>query len=293
MHHLRATLSLLLLTVNLAFWIFPVLLLALLNALLPVAAIRRGLRGGMEALAGFAIRLDSLIWRKVSGVRTAWTGDAVPVVQDNCVVIANHQSWADVLLLQDLLLDHSPPLKWLAKRELLYVPVIGLICWAYGYPLLRRHSEAALRDNPALRARDRAEIRAACADLLDNPGTLMNFPEGTRRTAQKVRQRGSDYQHLLNPRAGGLYTLLEVVQPRCAGVLDVTIRYPSAMPSLWAFLGGCMPSVEIHCKFISRDALPIHAGDEAARRAALQDWLKVRWQEKDRYLADSDQPSSL
>ncbi len=293
MHHVRALIALVLLASNLTFWLIPVTLLALASMLLPVRVIRNGLRQLMEWVAIGAISLDSVIWRLVSGVRIVMTGGPLPRLRDNCIVMANHQSWADILILQKVLLLRTPPLKWLVKRELLFVPIIGLICWAYGYPLLHRIPEEQLRDNPELRALDQAQVRAACAGLLEHPGTLMNFPEGTRYTSAKATRRNSPYEFLLPPRSGGMYTLVNALDTQLAGVIDITIQYPRTPPTLWDFLGGLYPEVRVRCEYIPRSELP--TGTEADRRAAIREWLRERWLRKDAHLAgflDGDQPIS-
>ena len=46
------------------------------------------------------------------------------------VVSSNHQSWVDIFVLQEVLGDRIPLLKFMLKRELLLVPFIGLAWWA-------------------------------------------------------------------------------------------------------------------------------------------------------------------
>lgn len=283
MNNLRAFLAISLLALNLSFWIIPVTLLALLRLLLPMRIARRFLQQCMEWLAIAAISGDTLVWRYVSGVQIEWTAGEPPTIAGNCIVISNHQSWADILLLQHAVVYRTAPLKWLAKRELLYVPVIGLICWAYGYPMLRRFSEQELRDQPELREIDAAQVRNACAALREQPGTVMNFPEGTRYTAAKAARCESPHRYLLPPRSGGMFTLLQVMGDTMEGVLDITIQYPQTPASLWNFLGGRYRTVRMHCEYLPRETLPFLA-DGRGERNALRDWLEQRWSHKDRLL---------
>ncbi|HCH76877.1 MAG TPA: acyltransferase, partial [Pseudomonas sp.] len=46
------------------------------------------------------------------------------------LVTSNHQSWADILVLQYQLNRRMPFLKFFLKQELIWVPVIGLCWWA-------------------------------------------------------------------------------------------------------------------------------------------------------------------
>lgn len=283
MSNLRAALALLLLALNLGFWIVPVTLLALLRLLAPLPILRRALQRGMEGLAVAAISGDTLVWRFVSGVRIEWAGAPPPRLKGNCIVIANHQSWTDILLLQHAVVYRSAPLKWLAKRELLYVPVIGLICWAYGYPMLHRYSPEQLGARPELRERDARQVRRACASLRAQPGTIMNFPEGTRYTVAKASRLESPYQYLLPPRSGGMFQLMQILGDDLTGILDVTIQYPQTPVSLWDFLAGRYGCVRMHCELLPAAELPFLAG-ETPDRAALRDWLEQRWSRKDRLL---------
>lgn len=261
----------------------PVTLLAL-TSLPPVPILRRMLRHLMEVCAVWAIRADTCIWRTVSGTRIEWVGQPPPKLTRNCIVLSNHQSWTDILLLQDALAQRTPPLKWLAKRQLLYVPIIGLICWAYGYPLLRRYTPEQLATRPELRARDRATVQACCQELRSNPGTIINFPEGTRYTEEKSARLESPFQHLLPARTGGLFTLVDLLDGELEGILDITIQYPQLPPSLWDFLGGRYACVRMRCDFIPARDLPL-AGSEEECRDALQKWLENRWHLKDDLLA--------
>ncbi len=283
MKNLRAALAMTLLALNLSFWVIPVTLFALLRALLPIPSVQRFIRQIMEWLAVAAIAGDTLVWRFISGVQIEWRGTPPPEVSGSCIVIANHQSWADILLLQHAVVYRTPPLKWLAKRELLYVPVIGLICWAYGYPMLRRYSPEQLQNNSALRDLDAAQIHRACLALRNQPGTLMNFPEGTRHTEEKARRSQSAYEHLLSPRTGGMYNLLQIMGDDLTGILDLTIQYPQRPARLWDFLAGRHPVVRMQCEFIPRADLPfMQTGCD--QRATLRDWLTQRWSRKDRLL---------
>ncbi len=283
MKNLRAVLALLLLALNLGLWIVPVTLLALLRLVCPLAGLRRLIRCCMEWLAVAAISGDTLVWRFVSGVRIEWVGEPPPRLRDNCIVIANHQSWSDILLLQHALIRRTAPLKWLAKRELLYVPVIGLICWAYGYPMLNRYPAEQLAANPGLRERDARQVQRACASLQSQPGTIMNFPEGTRHTAAKASRVESPYQYLLPPRVGGMHQLVQVLGSNLVGILDITIQYPQAPARFWDFLAGRYPCVRMHCEYIPAGELAfLHAGTDS--RAVLRAWLDERWSRKDRLL---------
>jgi len=55
------------------------------------------------------------------------------------MVVSNHQSWVDILVMQHLLNRRIPLLKFFLKSELIRVPIMGLAWWALDFPFLHRH----------------------------------------------------------------------------------------------------------------------------------------------------------
>jgi 1-acyl-sn-glycerol-3-phosphate acyltransferase len=86
------------------------------------------------------------------------------------VVVSNHESFADILLI-----SHLPwEMKWLSKAELFRIPVMGWMMWLAGdVPVKRGFGPSAVE------AMDR------CRQVLRNRVSVMIFPEGTRsKTAE-------------------------------------------------------------------------------------------------------------
>lgn len=86
------------------------------------------------------------------------------------VVVSNHESFADILLI-----SHLPwEMKWLSKAELFRIPIMGWMMWLAGdVPVKRGFGPSAL------------EAMARCRQALDNRVSVMIFPEGTRsKTAE-------------------------------------------------------------------------------------------------------------
>ena len=82
------------------------------------------------------------------------------------VFVANHQSYFDVFCLSAVL-PHA--FKYVAKRELLFVPFFGQVLWATGHVIVNRGRHAAA---VAAMARAVARIRGGTS--------LLVFAEGTR-----------------------------------------------------------------------------------------------------------------
>src|SRR5687767_5559081 len=86
------------------------------------------------------------------------------------VVVSNHESFADILLI-----SHLPwEMKWLSKAELFRIPVMGWMMWLAGdIPVKRGFGPSAV------------EAMERCRDVLRKRVSVMIFPEGTRsKTAE-------------------------------------------------------------------------------------------------------------
>ncbi len=200
------------------------------------------------------------------------------------VVVCNHQSWADILLLQEAFRSAIPPLKFFTKRELLWLPLVGLGMYVLGFPYVRRIGKAQLATNPALKHADRDSALAACAVFRNHPTAVLIFLEGTRFTDAKRNARGSRFQHLLNPRTGGLGYVLKGLKDEVEQLVDVTIAYPGGPPSFWEFLTGRCPRARMRVQAIDLDPA-IHSEEPKTQRHAMHVLVEGLWQAKDEYLA--------
>lgn len=188
------------------------------------------------------------------------------------LVVSNHQTWADILVLVVTLYGRIPQFKFFTKRELIWVPFIGPAMWFLEFPYVRRYSREQLEANPALRELDRRATLDACVGFGQRPTSVLVFLEGTRFTPAKRDAQGSPYRSLLKPRTGGFGMVLQNMPDRLEAVVDVTIRYPGGAPPFWDFLCGRSPDVEIDIR-----ALPLPPDD----RDAINVWVNRLWEEKD------------
>ena len=120
----------------------------------------------------------------------------------NVIALSNHVSWTDVLLIQSVFVREGLILKFLTKRQLMFIPIFGIIFWAFDFPILRRRAGHGMSEEER-RRRDREAIAAACSVHSSRPGVLVNFAEGTRSTADKRKAGASPFDHLLSPKVGG------------------------------------------------------------------------------------------
>jgi 1-acyl-sn-glycerol-3-phosphate acyltransferase len=217
--------------------------------------------------------------------RTAWDVQGLDglAYRGWYLVVANHQSWVDIFVLQHLLNRRIPLLKFFLKRQLIWVPVMGLAWWALDFPFMRRHADAVLLKHPGKRLEDVEATRRACARFALVPTSVMNFVEGTRFTPAKQAAQHSPYRHLLKPKAGGLAMAINALGDRFDALLDLTIVYPDGAPTFWQFLRGDLRRVVVRAE---RRPIPsdVAHGDYAADpryRKRVQRWLLALWHDKD------------
>lgn len=199
------------------------------------------------------------------------------------IVVCNHQSWTDIVLLQTTLLPHLPPIKFFTKSQLKWIPFLGVAMMVLGFPYVRRVTPAQIEKRPELKGLDRRSTLAACELLKAHPTSVLNFLEGTRFTPVKhAAQANPRYQHLLNPKIGGLQYVLEGMGEHIHGLLDVTIVYPtSEPPSFWDFLCGRAPTVVMRAQLRQVPDLLHEVDTPEAMRPLVADWANELWQTKD------------
>ncbi|HCA00123.1 MAG TPA: acyltransferase, partial [Pseudomonas sp.] len=207
------------------------------------------------------------------------------------LVTSNHQSWADILVLQYQLNRRMPFLKFFLKQELIWVPVIGLCWWALEFPFMKRFSKEYLAKHPEKRGEDLATTRRACERYRTNPVSVFNFLEGTRFTEDKHAEQASPYRHLLKPRAGGIAFVIDAMGEQLSALINITIHYPDGRPSFWDLLAGNIPRVvvRVEAQPIPAEFLRRNYDQDESYRLAFQQWVNQLWTEKDAQLAQLHQ----
>ena len=199
------------------------------------------------------------------------------------LVFCNHQSWVDILVLQHCLNRRAPFMRFLLKRQLIWVPVLGVAWWALDMAFLRRYSRQELLKNPALRGKDLDNAARACEKLKHIPVSMMSFPEGTRFTKAKWERQNSPFEHLLRPRYGGIGQVLYSFDDALDSLIDVTIIYPDGTPGTWQFVSGQVRKivVRIQLRPIGDDIRGRDFREDAIAKAQLKEWLNRIWEEKE------------
>ncbi len=278
---LRGCIAFAAMVLNTLFWVVPILCLSIVK-LLPLSALRTGCTYLLDACASAWISVNGFIGQIFHPIKVHLSGDTQLSTKDWYMVIANHQSWVDILILQKVLNRRIPFLKFFLKQELLYVPVLGLAWWALDFPFMRRYSTAQLKKNPKLRGKDIEITRKACEKFKTKPVSIMNFVEGTRFTQAKYQKQKPPFQHLLRPKAGGLAFALSAMGEQIHKLVDITIHYPDSTPSFWDYISGQQKEVYVDIKV--REIEPAMRGDYIKDREFKQDFqeqLNQLWQHKD------------
>ncbi len=267
---------------NTVFWFVPIFSLGVLRPLLPkqlgVALGNVLLRALGGWIAGARWMVATLGVTRIDADFGTEAGAPALTPDDWYLVICNHRSWADILVLVVALHGRIPPLKFFTKRELIWIPLIGIALRLLQFPFVRRYSREQLQADPTLRGHDGDATRRACAGFRERPTSVLNFLEGTRFTPAKRDAQAAPYQALLKPKIGGLCIVLQSLADRFAAVVDVTIAYPDAAPGFWDFLCGRCPAVKLRVR-----ALEPPATDQDA----VREWVDQLWAEKDALLASS------
>ncbi|MCB1693789.1 MAG: 1-acyl-sn-glycerol-3-phosphate acyltransferase [Pseudomonadales bacterium] len=260
MRHILSATSLLVIIANLLFWSIVIVIFATLR-IVP-----------HERLQAVVVRALEWIYRRTVGVHTFWLTRVLGIRlhvhgtpptngNETMIITCNHVSWFDMFVVHAVITSRGPIIKFLVKRELLFVPIVGWICVAMGFPRLQRSGHSGGR------MQDYRKVEDAAKEVGRFPGALFSFTEGTRFTPVKRDEQGSPYRHLLNPRSGGLRIMLATLKN--VAVYDVTIAYPRFV-SFWQYLGGAVRDIHIYVdRFESTEIQNANA------------WLAARWSAKD------------
>ncbi|MBF8706741.1 acyltransferase [Pseudomonas putida] len=272
-----------LLLLNTLVLICPLLVFALLKLVLP---------GRGRDYASWAVMWVAETWSEIDKaifalcIPTQWDIRGVENLRKDTsyLAVSNHQSWVDIPALIESLNRRTPFFKFFLKKELIWVPLLGLAWWGLDYPFMKRYSKAFLEKHPELKGKDLEITKAACELFKRQPVTVVNYLEGTRFTEAKRQQQQSPYRYLLKPKAGGVAFVLAALGEQLDALLDVTIVYPgNKAPGFWDLLNGSISRVIIDIRLRELDPM-LWAGDyenDPGFRQTVQAWVNQLWVEKD------------
>ncbi|HDH0552744.1 acyltransferase [Klebsiella pneumoniae] len=266
----------------------PIIVAGLIKLLVPIPAIWRSISVFCNFMMycwceGLALLLHLNPWLK-------WDVQGLEGLNKKnwYLLISNHHSWADIVVLCVLFRKHIPMNKYFLKQQLAWVPFIGLACWALDMPFMRRYSRSYLIRHPERRGKDVETTRRSCEKFRAHPTTIVNFVEGSRFTEEKKRETRSPYHNLLPPKAAGIAMALNVLGSQFDKLLNVTLCYPdNHTRPFYDMLSGRLTRIVVRINLvpIGEELHGDYVNDKNFKRG-FQRWLNGLWEEKDRQLTD-------
>jgi len=207
----------------------------------------------------------------------------------NKIMVCNHVSASDnvAIFVAARTLGHLGHLRFFAKKELLYVPILGWAAYFLGFIFLKRswHEDKESVFKTFEQVAGSTTKRNFC---------LVMYPEGTRVSEKKLaesqefaKSRGMlVLKHVLVPRVKGLLATFERLRSEIDAVVDITVGYNERGPS-----GSVRPSLadmllrrdkvwalHLHVRIIPIASIP-------TEEAALTEWIFDLFAQKDQLLA--------
>jgi 1-acyl-sn-glycerol-3-phosphate acyltransferase len=282
---IHGILSILFVVLDTLLWFIPLIIVTVAKLVVPIPAWRR--------LCGRLLDFITTAWIAMYSTainiskRTVWnvTGLEGLSTKHWYLIIANHQSWLDIVILQKVFNRKIPVQKFFLKKELIWVPILGICWWALDYPFMKRYSSELLKKKPHLKGKDLEATKKACGKFAKTPVSIVNYVEGTRFTRAKHDGQKSPYKNLLIPKAGGVGYVLSAMGDRLTCILDVSIMYPDHN-TLWDFL--CNKTNEIR---VSVRQIPVTSDitgnyfSDSIYQIHFKSRLNALWKQKDEIIS--------
>tara|TARA_A100001015_G_scaffold227175_1_gene256595 strand:- start:1483 stop:2292 length:810 start_codon:yes stop_codon:yes gene_type:complete len=195
--------------------------------------------------------------------------------QDSCyILLSNHYSWLDILVLYTLAYNKLPGFVFVMKRSLVMIPILGVVCWGLGHPLL--HRSRARKGGVLL---DLLILQKASQRAKEYGYGMMIFPEGSRFTTKNAQNLGK-FKNLLSPKTKGFEVILTELGGESVPVVDATIVYETSNYSLYDFFFKRVGRVSLCLESVLVKEMP------------ASNWLKERWELKDHFISQQKYQSS-
>lgn len=200
----------------------------------------------------------------IMGVRADFRIPHEATAGDPVIVVANHRSSLDILVLfAALARTGRADLRWILKRQLFAVPSIGRSCKETGCAYVARGGDPE----------DIVRVRRCAGSAHHDGACVVIFPEGTRFTGPR---HGSGFAHVLPPKVGGVLALRRSLPDY--HVLSVTIRWTGGPEGRTMFDGESFVGKTV----VAECALHTDIDDRT-----IASWLHEEWRRKDRAIAAS------
>ena len=287
MENIKGVLGFLAVVINTLFWCLFLLTIAIFKLLIPTESWKRLCTKLIINIGECWIYCNGL-WIQALH-RPRWNVEGFEELDSSnwYLAVANHQSWADIFVLQGITNRKIPMLKFFMKHVLIWVPVIGLAWWALDMPFLKRYTKEEIQKNPELRGKDIKAMEKSFERYSRYPVSIFSFAEGTRFTKEKKDNQLSQFEYLLNPKIGGIGLTLTTM-PYINLLLDFTIHYEDERRSFWDFLCGRMSKADVRVRQINipDNLLSKNYEDDPIFRENLKEWVYDIWSDKEKYLEE-------
>ncbi|MDP0561318.1 MAG: acyltransferase [Candidatus Endonucleobacter sp. (ex Gigantidas childressi)] len=292
---LKGIIAVSLLILNTLIMSVPLFFFALLKLLIPVPICQKAMSHIVNNIAELWITFNSAWMRLTQKLDYQIKGLESFDSKGWYLVTANHQSWADITIMQHILNRKIPLMKFFLKRELIWVPVIGLCWWALDFPFVKRYSKSYLKAHPKKKHKNLEATSKACVKFKNTPISIVNYLEGTRFTKTKHQQQKSPFQHLLKPKSGGVGYVIGAMGDQISSMINITISYNQPNIGYWNFLCGQIEQLSVHIEVITIPAEfsgKDYQNDSEFRRV-FQLWIHTLWEAKDDRLRSMKKTSGI
>lgn len=280
---LSAIFSIALLIINTTLCFIPIFIIGMAK-LLPIEPWQIRCMKAVDKIVAFWIMFNNAYLNQTQSLEWQIEGMEHVTANNWYLVIANHQSWLDIVVLQRIFNRRIPVLKFFMKSQLRWIPVLGFCWWAMGCPFMKRYSSSYLKKHPHKKGKDLLTTQKACKNFNKVPVSITNFIEGSRFSAEKKLTQQSPYKHLLKPKAGGIAFVLNAMDQKVNTLIDVTIIYPQGRNSLWDFLCHRVNKIRVHINTVNVPSKFIQANYGNLLTEEFKQWVNEYWQQKDQLI---------
>lgn len=283
--HLNGIVTLLLISSYTAVLGIPLFLISFIRFIIPLKPVQRFCTWIALGIATIWVDLNNFVVDQTSRITWDVEIDGDLNTSGWYLVLSNHQSWVDIVVLNRIFNHRIPFLRYFLKQELIWVPVLSMAWVALDFPFMKRYSKEYLKKHPHLMGKDMEITKKACEKFKHSPVSIMNFVEGTRLTPEKYAAQEPPYKHLLLPRAGGIAFALDAMGPVMNKLVDVTLYYPRGVKSFWHFLCGQVTHIVARIRVLPiPESLYGDYQNDSAFAEHFKSWLNDFWAEKDNNL---------
>jgi len=184
-----------------------------------------------ESFRSYVLRLVQLnilaYAQKVAGLVVVLHGERIQKGDGSFLVISNHQSWLDTVVLTLVLIQQHPTAfcRYIGKKSIGCIPMLGWMCLQTG----------ALVSLSRKWIHDKGRLERALEKLrrLQGDFWVLTYPEGTRFSLDKKalsleyakKNDLPSFQHVLVPRFKGFFACVSLLHSRLSFIYNATIIY--------------------------------------------------------------------